>query len=243
MADAKITALTALTAPTAEDILPIVDDPAGTPVTKKVTVGDLFNFSLPYAGKLAGAYANGDPNLVMALAQNAGAVAATPTNISTSIARCCAFRLPFDLTLNTLRYYGVGATTSIYRAAIYRYSDLARLTSELAFTTSANAWGTIGSSLNLSLTRGTLYFLAVAVNSTGTTAGVMCMGATTAATTGQIQTAPGSLPGSLALTSGYLSTYFFQFAVTSGALPATAATLAAMAAWTGGMPAVWLDNA
>ena len=43
MADAKITALTALTgAPDVADILPIVDDPAGTPITKKITVADLF---------------------------------------------------------------------------------------------------------------------------------------------------------------------------------------------------------
>lgn len=41
MADAKITALTALTTPADEDLLPIVDDPSGTPATKKVTVGDL----------------------------------------------------------------------------------------------------------------------------------------------------------------------------------------------------------
>jgi hypothetical protein len=37
MADAKITALTELTEPSADDLLAIVDDPGGTPVTKKVT--------------------------------------------------------------------------------------------------------------------------------------------------------------------------------------------------------------
>lgn len=41
MADAKITALTALTAPDTADLLPIVDDPGGSPVTKKITLGDL----------------------------------------------------------------------------------------------------------------------------------------------------------------------------------------------------------
>lgn len=39
-----------------------------------------------------------------------------------------------------------------------------------------------------------------------------------------------------------LSMGFCQFAVTTGALPATAATLAIQAAWTGGMPAFFLDN-
>jgi len=37
----KITELSALTAPAADDLLVIVDDVAGTPITKKVTVGNL----------------------------------------------------------------------------------------------------------------------------------------------------------------------------------------------------------
>lgn len=37
MADKKITELTALTTPADADVMPIVDDPAGTPETKKVT--------------------------------------------------------------------------------------------------------------------------------------------------------------------------------------------------------------
>ena len=41
MADKKVTQLTALTAPANNDVLLIVDDPAGTPVSKKITVQDL----------------------------------------------------------------------------------------------------------------------------------------------------------------------------------------------------------
>lgn len=42
MADKKITELTALgAAPAGTDIIPMVDDPGGTPVTKKVTVANL----------------------------------------------------------------------------------------------------------------------------------------------------------------------------------------------------------
>jgi hypothetical protein len=48
MADTKITALTKLTSAASTDILPIVDDPGGTPVTKKITVSNLLN--LEYGG-------------------------------------------------------------------------------------------------------------------------------------------------------------------------------------------------
>lgn len=184
-----------------------------------------------------------NPALAMLELQRAGNVAATPTNIGTSVARCSLFRPPQDITINTIRYYGVGSTTSVYRVAIYRLSDLARLTAESAFTTTASTWGVAASSLSLTLTGGADYFIACSVNATGTTAGVACLGGTVAATTGQIATAPGSLPGSLATSSGYLAGYFFQFAVATGALPDPAATLAAQAAWTGGMPCFFLDAA
>lgn len=41
MADTKITALTALTTLANDDLIAVVDDPSGTPETKKVTVNDL----------------------------------------------------------------------------------------------------------------------------------------------------------------------------------------------------------
>ena len=47
MADAKITELTALTTPAAEDLLVIVDDVAGTPTTKKITLTDLMLLTMP----------------------------------------------------------------------------------------------------------------------------------------------------------------------------------------------------
>ena len=43
MADTKISGLTALTTPALEDLLAIVDDPGGTPVTKKVTLEDVLS--------------------------------------------------------------------------------------------------------------------------------------------------------------------------------------------------------
>lgn len=198
----------------------------------------------PWYGVVAGAFGDGNPNEMFLNVLRAGNVAATPTNISTSVARCSAFMLPFDLTVNRIRAFGVGATTNVYRVALYRMSDLARLTAELAFSTAVDTWVSIGSALNVTLSKNVCYFLACSVNATGTTAGLTCMGGTTAATTGRINTAPANLPGSLALGStSYHGGFQFQFAVSTGALPNPAATLAAPAAWTGGMPAFWLDSA
>jgi hypothetical protein len=197
----------------------------------------------PWDGKIVGAFNGGDPVHIMRHIQRASNIAPTPTNIAITVARCSSFRLESDLTVNTIRFYGVGATTNVYRCAIYRYSDLARLTAELPFSTVANAWGVAGSGLGLALTAGVTYFIACSVNTTGTTAGIGALGTTIAATTGQIATAPEALPGNLQLSLGYFYGYRFQFAVTAGAMPNPANALAAQAAWTGGMPAFFLDNA
>lgn len=217
----------------------VVGDNIAAMISKKV-LDDMR--PLKWAGSVAAALGDGNPGDLMYELQRAGNIAATPTNIGTGVARCASFILPFDLVVNKIRFYGVGATTNVFRVAIYRYSDLARLTAELAFTTAANAWGAAGSALAVTLLKDTQYFIAVSVNAIGTTAGPACVGSTVAATTGQIQTVPGSLPGNLDTDLGLLPGYMFQFAVTTGALPNPAATLAAQAAWTGGMPAFWLDN-
>lgn len=52
MANSKITELTATTSATTDDILPIVDDPAGTPTTKKITFDNLQK-SITTVGKVA----------------------------------------------------------------------------------------------------------------------------------------------------------------------------------------------
>ena len=189
-----------------------------------------------------GAWGDCDPQDLMDHAITSGSVAPTPTNIGTAVARIAYFVPPANITVNKIRFFGVGATTNVYRTAIYNGDTLARLTSELAFSTAANTWGSAGTSLNLTLTANQLYFIAVSVNATGTTAGILSMAPTVTATTGQMTVLPKSFPGSLDIDSKYIKGAFAQFTVTTGALPTTAATIATQAAWTGGFPAFWLDS-
>lgn len=195
----------------------------------------------PWSGQIIGCARNGDPSDMLYHMQRGGVLGPTPTNIGATVARCQLFRPDYSITPATLRWYGIGAVAGIYTAAIYRYSDLARVSDQWTLTTTANAWNSVAVGTSFSLTGGTLYFVAVSANTTGTTAGIGSVGTTVAAATGQIQAAPTALPGSLS--SSYISAYLFQFAVTAGAMPTTAATLAAQGAWTGGMPAFWLDAA
>ena len=72
MADLKVTALTSLSAATArEDLLHLIDDPTGTPINKKETVGDFFN-SLTAAVTLA------DSDVTLTEATHAGRVVIFP---------------------------------------------------------------------------------------------------------------------------------------------------------------------
>src|SRR5688572_445645 len=148
-------------------------------------------------GNIYGAFGNCDPAALLRDCITDGTVAATPTNISTSVARCAYFRPPANITVNKIRFFGVGNTTGIYRVAIYNADTLARVAIVNDFDTSAGAWGAAGSSLGVSLTAGQLYIIAVAVDSTGTTAGILCMSPTVADTTGRVQVLPKSFPGNL----------------------------------------------
>jgi hypothetical protein len=202
--------------------------------------------SLPvWAGKICAAYGDGNPAraLEQMSTQGVAIVDATPTNISTSVARISYFILSTDLVVNKVRFYGVGTTTNVYRVAIYRQSTLARLSAETAFSTAANTWGSVYSSLNLTLTAGVLYFIAVSVNATGTTAGVRCLSGSPNTAGPWRNVLPSAWPGNLIASGGFSGAPALgQFAVTTGALPDPAATLAVQSGWTGGMPALFLDN-
>ena len=193
-----------------------------------------------WKGKLAGAFGDGDPNLLLrAMLHNP--VNATPTNISITVARCAYFMLDTALVLNKIRFFGVGATTTLYRMAIYRNSDSARITAEYEFSTTAQAWAALGSALGITLAANTLYFVACSADTVGTTAGIQCF----SGSTGRIGVLPTAWPGNLDidLASPIISPVAFaQFAVTAGALPATAPARVLQEAWTGGMPGFFLDN-
>ena len=187
---------------------------------------------------IIGAFGNGDPNNLLDRIQN-NPINATPTNITVSLARCCFFKLKKNIVINKIRFFGIGSVSNVYRTAIYKLSDLSRLTSELVISATSQAWGSVGNNLNLQLNANEIYFIAVSVNATGTTAGILCH----SATNGRIGVLPTSWPGNLLINSNIIDSIgFAQFAVTNGALPTTAPTLAARASWTGGMPAFFLDN-
>lgn len=207
-----------------------------------VNVSGITGGNPSWYGNLYSAFAECDPQESLRFACKSGTIAVTPNALTTSVARIAYFRPPANITVNKIRYYGVGITSSVYRVAIYNGDTLARLMAETAFTTAAQTWGAAGSSLGLALTAGQLYFIAVSVNVTGATAGCLCMSTTIADTTGRISTLPKSWPGNLDIDAGYLTGAFAQFAVTTGALPDPAATITGQTAWVGGFPCFFLDN-
>lgn len=197
-----------------------------------------------WASVMAGAYGDGNPYPLLYGMENLWEANAspTPTQITTTIARCSPFILDEDLVVNKLRFFGVGNTTDIYHVALYRLSDLARLTADLNFSTVATTWGSVGTALAVQLTAGVPYFLACSVDSTGTTAGVTAFTRTLNSVPMSASVIPTSWPGSLDLDGGIVAAGFFQFTVTAGALPDPAAALALPASWTNGMPAFFLDS-
>jgi len=77
MADTKITALTALTSVDDGDVLAIVDDPAGTPVTKKITKANLVS-AIPAANITSGTLPDARmPALTGDVTSSSGTVATT----------------------------------------------------------------------------------------------------------------------------------------------------------------------
>jgi len=191
-----------------------------------------------WKGAIAAAWKDGDPHWILdSMLHNP--VHATPTNISITVARCAFFQLDTALTVNKIRWFGVGATTGLYHVAVYRVSDGVRMAILDDFNTAAQTWGS--GAFSCTLAANVLYLLAVSVDTVGTTAGVACH----SGTTGRIGIIPTNWPGNLDIdmASPKINAMgFCQMAVTTGALPASMPTLVLQAAWTGGMPAFFFDN-
>ena len=183
---------------------------------------------------------DGNPNLALATIQIESA-APTPTNITISQGRVSYFKLKEPITVVAIRWYGVGATTAIYHIAIYRASDNVRMSADNNPNTTLNAWDTVADSFTLAAD--TLYYVVVSADTTGTTAGIAALGATTISTAGQIRALPTAWPGNLDWDNNFITSYAFAVvAVTSGVLPDPGNAPTAFAAnLTGGMPAIFLD--
>ena len=198
----------------------------------------------PWDGKVAGGYADGDPSRILDLIETCSVGGPTPTNISTTLARIAYFRLSAALTFNKIRFFGTGNTTNVYRVAVYNGDTLARLMAETAFTTVTGAWGAAGSGLNVPLTAGQLYFIAVSVNATGATQGIAGFGTTTSQQNGMINVLPKSWPGNLDIDLAFIppSNAFGLFTTTAGALPDPAPTINVLVPLNQGFPAFFVDN-
>jgi len=63
MADKKVTQLAALTAPTKEDLLLVIDDPLGSPISKKITIDNFFGATSALTVNAISLIATGDTSL------------------------------------------------------------------------------------------------------------------------------------------------------------------------------------
>jgi hypothetical protein len=216
----------------------------------------------PWYGKIIGAMGGGDPNDLWARTK-LGVVNTTPTNLGTTRARVAIITPEVDHTFNRIRYFGIGAVTGLYRMQIYNLVTGAPLltggsggSGAIVFTTASNVWravtdtgpggvgGTgVGATLNLTLSAGVPYGVAFSTHTTGTTAGILCVDSSLSSTSGQMLN-PFGAPGNLDPAHGFMNVGYAELAVSTGVLPATCAwaNLLAPGSWTGGFPAVWLDN-
>lgn len=149
MADTKITGLTAVSAVAATNTLPLVEDPSGTPVTKKATVTQLATY-------LAGLF--GKPGFV-------GQFVATGVNFNSANSdNEIALSLPSGFTrfvVNQIRISGASqtlttATCSVWTAA--GGTGTAIVASGTAITVSTASEGTANNTQNLTVATSTSSF-------------------------------------------------------------------------------------
>jgi hypothetical protein len=189
-----------------------------------------------WEGKVHVAMFSGDPleEVLSNLSNNTTiSPTVTPTNITATVGRIVAFRCKTAITVTTIRWYGIGAVSNIYTAAIYRDSDGARLWNPGAISTTANAWSNnTAGGLPLTFAADTLYWFGIGANTTGTTAGFCTPALPRVASFGLATPAWAGL--------STIGMRFCQVALTAGAWPATLPTKVNAAAWTGFIPVFYL---
>ncbi len=123
MADLKVTALTSLSTSTArEDLLHVIDDPTGTPINKKVTIGEMEN-------ALRAPVTNGDAALTLTAATHGGRmvlqdnvsadrIITLPTPIAGLQFRVCSYNLTAADGHDVQFQISGGGSTLFYEGAV-----------------------------------------------------------------------------------------------------------------------------
>ena len=133
MADLKISNMTSLAAGTArEDVLHIIDDPAGTPINKKVTVGDMVNALAAPVSLAAGA-------ITITEALHSGRMLIVPDQTGNS-----AYTLPVPKPGLTFRFTYGGAAADASDTSIATVGGAEFFSGSLAFAdTDGNAFSVV----------------------------------------------------------------------------------------------------
>lgn len=157
------------------------------------------------------------------------------TTLTTSVAHAIKFRLPKALSVSAVRLLPVGNTTNLFRVGIYPATAASSLLWDSGtFTTVTGTWQNLTASTPFSLATDTDYYFCVAVVSTSATNAFNTL--PSHAQTSFFGAAAAPLGGkSIGMPE------MVQFAVTTGVLPSTLPTIAAIASGPS-VPFAWFEG-
>jgi len=153
MADAKISELTELVSPTVDDVLAMVDDPAGTPTTKKTTLVNLLKAAWP-VGAVFISVVSTNPNTLLGFgtwaAFGAGKVLVGLDSGDTSFDTVEETGGAKTVQSSAQTFAGTASTTVVNHVHVQRYGTPATgnfTTSAVVDTSSGGTGGTAGSNV------------------------------------------------------------------------------------------------